>query len=108
MLNSILRAYCDRILFKGDMITQHHLTRLECKVSDHRPVHALFTVQVKEIDQKAFAREEKIAAEHVDALLQAAVYAQKLEWIRDSLGVSLEDAESRLTRARGDLRLIFL
>ncbi|KAJ1696205.1 hypothetical protein LUZ63_004717 [Rhynchospora breviuscula] len=39
-------AWCDRILWHGDGIEQLHYIRGESRFSDHRPVCAVFTVQV--------------------------------------------------------------
>ncbi|XP_078172364.1 type I inositol polyphosphate 5-phosphatase 5-like isoform X1 [Carex rostrata] len=39
-------AWCDRILWHGDGIEQHQYIRGESRFSDHRPVCAVFTIQV--------------------------------------------------------------
>jgi hypothetical protein len=45
-------AYCDRILFKGGNVVQRCFKRIECKISDHRPLFAEFTLQVFETNGK--------------------------------------------------------
>lgn len=39
-------AWCDRIIWCGEGLKQHLYTRGESKLSDHRPVKAIFTAQV--------------------------------------------------------------
>ncbi|XP_010527822.1 PREDICTED: type IV inositol polyphosphate 5-phosphatase 9 [Tarenaya hassleriana] len=39
-------AWCDRIIWHGNGLKQHAYTRGESKISDHRPVKAIFTVEV--------------------------------------------------------------
>ncbi|XP_010554268.1 PREDICTED: type IV inositol polyphosphate 5-phosphatase 9-like isoform X2 [Tarenaya hassleriana] len=39
-------AWCDRIIWYGDGLKQHVYTRGESKISDHRPVKAVFTTKV--------------------------------------------------------------
>ncbi|XP_030468158.1 type IV inositol polyphosphate 5-phosphatase 9-like [Syzygium oleosum] len=39
-------AWCDRIIWRGEGLKQHLYTRGESKLSDHRPVKAIFTTQV--------------------------------------------------------------
>ncbi|CAH2045823.1 unnamed protein product [Thlaspi arvense] len=40
-------AWCDRIIWYGNGLKQHEYTRGEVKISDHRPVKAIFTTEVK-------------------------------------------------------------
>ncbi|KAL8120663.1 hypothetical protein AgCh_017732 [Apium graveolens] len=40
-------AWCDRILWYGEGLKQHLYTRSESMLSDHRPVKAIFSCQVK-------------------------------------------------------------
>ncbi|XP_019228380.1 PREDICTED: type IV inositol polyphosphate 5-phosphatase 9-like isoform X2 [Nicotiana attenuata] len=40
-------AWCDRIIWFGKGLKQRQYNRSECKLSDHRPVRAIFTVEVK-------------------------------------------------------------
>jgi hypothetical protein len=39
-------AWCDRILWHGDGLKQDQYDRCESRLSDHRPVRAVFTVEV--------------------------------------------------------------
>ncbi|KAL0685167.1 hypothetical protein Bca4012_052015 [Brassica carinata] len=43
----ILDHECDRIIWYGNGLKQHEYTRGEVKISDHRPVKAIFTTEVK-------------------------------------------------------------
>nr|ADQ43177.1 phosphatase [Schrenkiella parvula] len=43
---------CDRIIWYGDGLKQHEYTRGEVKISDHRPVKAIFTTEVKVFSKK--------------------------------------------------------
>lgn len=46
-------AWCDRILYRGgDRVRQLDYQRHEVRVSDHRPVTALFSIKVKTVSQK--------------------------------------------------------
>ncbi|KAJ8537087.1 hypothetical protein K7X08_035488 [Anisodus acutangulus] len=40
-------AWCDRIIWFGKGLKQTQYSRGECKLSDHRPVRAIFTAEVK-------------------------------------------------------------
>ncbi|XP_017220132.1 type IV inositol polyphosphate 5-phosphatase 9 [Daucus carota subsp. sativus] len=40
-------AWCDRIIWFGEGLKQHSYSRTESKLSDHRPVKAVFTSRVK-------------------------------------------------------------
>ncbi|KAF3658182.1 putative protease Do-like 9-like [Capsicum annuum] len=40
-------AWCDRIIWFGKGLKQRQYSRGECKLSDHRPVRAIFTAEVK-------------------------------------------------------------
>ncbi|XP_059306774.1 type IV inositol polyphosphate 5-phosphatase 9-like [Lycium ferocissimum] len=40
-------AWCDRIIWFGKGLNQRQYSRGECKLSDHRPVQAIFTAEVK-------------------------------------------------------------
>lgn len=37
---------CDRIIWYGNGLKQHEYTRGETKISDHRPVKAIFTTEI--------------------------------------------------------------
>uniref|UniRef100_A0A1D1Z9Z3 Type I inositol 1,4,5-trisphosphate 5-phosphatase CVP2 n=1 Tax=Anthurium amnicola TaxID=1678845 RepID=A0A1D1Z9Z3_9ARAE len=40
-------AWCDRILWRGDGLKQIRYDRCECRLSDHRPVRAIFIAEVE-------------------------------------------------------------
>lgn len=44
-------AWCDRIVWHGEGLKQLQYTRIESKLSDHRPVKAIFTAQVRILPQ---------------------------------------------------------
>lgn len=45
-------AWCDRILWRGNGIAQLFYIRGESKLSDHRPVFAVFSVDVEVLDDR--------------------------------------------------------
>lgn len=44
--NILINNRCDRIIWSGNGLKQHEYTRGETKISDHRPVKAIFTAEV--------------------------------------------------------------
>lgn len=42
----MLSTRCDRIIWHGEEFNQHFYTRGESKLSDHRPVKAIFSAEV--------------------------------------------------------------
>ncbi|KAK2986654.1 hypothetical protein RJ640_010110, partial [Escallonia rubra] len=40
-------AWCDRVIWSGEGMKQHSYTRGESRLSDHRPVKAIFTTEVR-------------------------------------------------------------
>ncbi|GMH09248.1 hypothetical protein Nepgr_011089 [Nepenthes gracilis] len=59
-------AWCDRILWFGKGIKQHFYERAEIKLSDHRPVISMFSVEVEVLDHRKLQRiiNNKSAAVH--------------------------------------------
>ncbi|XP_028772853.1 type I inositol polyphosphate 5-phosphatase 2-like isoform X2 [Neltuma alba] len=49
-------AWCDRILWRGRGIRQLSYQRAEIKLSDHRPVSSIFTVEVEVFDHRKLQR----------------------------------------------------
>lgn len=43
---------CDRILWSGKGIKQLYYQRAEIRLSDHRPVSSMFSVEVEVLDQR--------------------------------------------------------
>ncbi|XP_016477064.1 type IV inositol polyphosphate 5-phosphatase 9-like isoform X1 [Nicotiana tabacum] len=53
-------AWCDRIIWFGKGLKQRQYNRSECKLSDHRPVRAIFTAEVK-VQRQSTEASEKFA-----------------------------------------------
>ncbi|KAL5551215.1 hypothetical protein UlMin_001391 [Ulmus minor] len=49
-------AWCDRILYLGKGIKQHSYKRAEMRLSDHRPVSSVFTVEVEVFNHRKLQR----------------------------------------------------
>ncbi|KAL7419534.1 Inositol-1,4,5-trisphosphate 5-phosphatase 1 [Cryptotrichosporon argae] len=58
-------AWTDRILFKGSQLRQKEYARAELRLSDHRPVYAVFDATVREVDA---AKKAKVADDVVKAI----------------------------------------
>ncbi|KAG5592626.1 hypothetical protein H5410_043140 [Solanum commersonii] len=69
-------AWCDRILWLGKGIKQLFYKRAELKLSDHRPVSSMFSVEVEIFDHRKLHRvlNVKSAAVHPDILLEIGEY----------------------------------
>ncbi|KAL3330956.1 hypothetical protein AABB24_034657 [Solanum stoloniferum] len=69
-------AWCDRILWLGKGIKQLFYKRAELKLSDHRPVSSMFSVEVEIFDHRKLQRvlNVKSAAVHPDILLEIGEY----------------------------------
>ncbi|KAK6782975.1 hypothetical protein RDI58_020771 [Solanum bulbocastanum] len=69
-------AWCDRILWLGKGIKQLFYKRAELKLSDHRPVSSMFSVEVEIFDHRKLQRvlNVKSAAVHPDILLEIEEY----------------------------------
>ncbi|XP_015085915.1 type I inositol polyphosphate 5-phosphatase 2-like [Solanum pennellii] len=69
-------AWCDRILWLGKGIKQMFYKRAELKLSDHRPVSSMFSVEVEIFDHRKLQRvlNVKSAAVHPDILLEIGEY----------------------------------
>ncbi|GMH01952.1 hypothetical protein Nepgr_003791 [Nepenthes gracilis] len=62
-------AWCDRIIWYGRGLKQHEYTRGESKLSDHRPVKAIFSADVRlgRLDSKIFYPEGRKLEESFEA-----------------------------------------
>ncbi|GAB4834684.1 hypothetical protein Ancab_032947 [Ancistrocladus abbreviatus] len=49
-------AWCDRIIWFGKGIKQHFYRRAELKLSDHRPVTSMFSIDVEVLDHRKLQR----------------------------------------------------
>ncbi|XP_055821109.1 type I inositol polyphosphate 5-phosphatase 2-like [Solanum dulcamara] len=69
-------AWCDRILWLGKGIKQLFYKRAELKLSDHRPVSSMFSVEVEIFNHRKLQRvlNVKSAAVHPDILLEIGEY----------------------------------
>ncbi|KAL3361886.1 hypothetical protein AABB24_014644 [Solanum stoloniferum] len=69
-------AWCDRILWLGKGIKQLFYKRAELKLSDHRPVSSMFSVEVEIFDHRKLQRvlNVKSASVHPDILLEIGEY----------------------------------
>jgi hypothetical protein len=45
-------AWCDRVLFKGKNVSLLEYNRAEQLMSDHRPVYAVFSVEIMEMNKE--------------------------------------------------------
>lgn len=99
-------AYCDRILFKGENIKQLSLSRLECKISDHRPIASAFICQIRSIDTRLYSIVEKKSVSLVDKELNNIAYAKKITWVMSALGVQNEEAVMLVSQVAEDVKIL--
>ncbi|XP_034099377.1 type II inositol 1,4,5-trisphosphate 5-phosphatase [Drosophila albomicans] len=60
-------AYCDRVLWKGKRIEQlDYNSVMEIRQSDHKPVYAIFQVQIKTRDEAKYKRVQEEVLKAVD------------------------------------------
>ncbi|XP_055373061.1 type II inositol 1,4,5-trisphosphate 5-phosphatase [Condylostylus longicornis] len=60
-------AWCDRILWKGDKIEQLiYNSVMEIRMSDHKPVYAIFSTGIKTKDEKKYKRIHEEVLKRVD------------------------------------------
>lgn len=90
-------AWCDRVLYRGaGKIKQLDYRRHEVRVSDHRPVSAVFKMRIKQvlIDKREHvqSQSEQRFAQYKERLAAEA----KITYLRDFLGVPTHEAERLL------------
>lgn len=101
-------AYCDRILHKGKEITPVSYSRLECKISDHRPILGVFKCNIRKIEVKSYDSVESDATAAVLTELHAEIRMQKIAHVVKTLNIEREEAIKTLEDARWDLSFISL
>ena len=88
-------AWCDRILYRGaGNIKQLEYRRHELRVSDHRPVSATFIMRIKRVSQEKRAAAWQACIKRCEAAKEAMARDEKVIYLRDVLGVNLEEAKS--------------
>ncbi|KAI7898955.1 Endonuclease/exonuclease/phosphatase [Cokeromyces recurvatus] len=85
-------AWCDRVLFKGQNITNLYYRRHEARCSDHRPISAGFSIKTKITDQKLrdklMTNIEEEWREHLDRFVKD----RKARYIADYERCTLNEA----------------
>ncbi len=80
-------AYCDRILYRGSRIIPHTYQRLECKMSDHRPVSATFTCKVLQMDETNLRRVESDVQIKIKSQFDQFVWDARLDFFCNWFGI---------------------
>lgn len=87
-------AWCDRILYRGSgKIKQIEYRRHEVKVSDHRPVSAIFKMRVKRIDARKRAKVKEECYEQFGVVKQALAEKISQQYLVNELGVGKHEAK---------------
>ncbi|KAJ3270169.1 hypothetical protein HDV01_000504 [Terramyces sp. JEL0728] len=97
-------AYCDRILWRGHNVKQHFYQRLECKMSDHRPVASKFTAYVKSVDSKKYQVVEADVTHKQKQRLAETVHQANIDYLCQTFLVSASDAKDIVAKCNGNLR----
>ncbi|PYI10514.1 SacI domain and endonuclease/exonuclease/phosphatase family protein [Aspergillus sclerotiicarbonarius CBS 121057] len=96
-------AWCDRVLWRGSNLRQMHYSAADLRLSDHRPVWALFTCMINVIDEAQKCRLQKLLyseRQHA-AHIMLADPANQVD-IEDSEPTALERIASGLPPASSD------
>ncbi|KAI8899699.1 Endonuclease/exonuclease/phosphatase [Globomyces pollinis-pini] len=100
-------AYCDRILWRGNRVELLAYNRLECKISDHRPVYGSFIAKVRKIDATRYQKVKKDVKEKTEWRLEEQSRQSRLEWLKATYNLSIEEAKQKLQEHNWDLRAVF-
>ena len=88
-------AWCDRILYRGPgKIRQLEYRRHELRVSDHRPVSAIFKMRIKSVSHEKRGAAWQACIRRFEARKEEIARHAKIIYLRDVLGVGLEEAKS--------------
>ncbi|KAJ2994740.1 hypothetical protein HDV02_001352 [Globomyces sp. JEL0801] len=99
-------AYCDRILWRGNRVELLAYNRLECKISDHRPVYGSFIAKVRKIDATRYQKVKKDVKEKTEWRLEEQSRQSRLEWLKATYNLSIEEAKQKLQEHNWDLRAV--
>jgi hypothetical protein len=89
-------AYCDRIFSRGPRIIQHSYERLDIKMSDHRPVGATFSINVKKVDDENYKIVKGDIEERFKREKLQLVEGVRVEWLMTTRDITLQEAENLL------------
>ncbi|KAL1914808.1 uncharacterized protein VTP21DRAFT_7900 [Calcarisporiella thermophila] len=90
-------AWCDRILYRGKHIQQHFYRRFECRISDHRPIGAGFTITIKRVVPKKRSEVKMEVEAAWCTLLDQKVREAKVHWL-EGHGFGREESKNALER----------
>ena len=90
-------AWCDRILYRGPgKIKQIGYRRHELRVSDHRPVSAVFKMRIKQILTDKREQVQSQSEQRFAKIKEQLATEAKITYLRDVLGVSPLEAKRLL------------
>lgn len=99
-------SWCDRILYKGDIILKEYSRSAPWPLlSDHRPIHGIYEVNIKRIDPGKHAKLASQARDmlHRHAFKQALML--RIAMVAKRNRISIKEAECLLEKTQGDVRL---
>ncbi|RFU31500.1 hypothetical protein B7463_g4804, partial [Scytalidium lignicola] len=81
-------AWCDRVLYRGgDRVKQLDYRRHEVRVSDHRPVTALFDITIKTVSSKKRAMKWEECQRQLKKMKEKVFQESKAEYLLNFLGL---------------------